>query len=428
MQLISLKKLDQKIKENKSMLRKFIFYLLFYFSFLVFIFGNHVNQLYVSNQLLIKFKFGISQTEMNKVVESLSGIVKKRFYGDSYLILAEFESNLDLVKKILNTKTEVIYTDRNYIISTYRTPNDPLFPQQWGMRQIESTRAWDREIGSRNIIIANIDTGVELNHEDLSFNIWKNPGEICEDGIDNDGNGYIDDCNGWNFFDNNNNVNDTHGHGTETGGVSSAQGDNGIGITGTTWQGNIMVLKFLNGGTGTIEGAIEAWDYASMMRAHISNNSWGCVPTFFCDSQSLLEAAQRSSHLIVGAAGNWRTNINGNPYSPLPHVIAVAASNAQDDLSSFSNYGNQSVHVAAPGENILTTSKDNSYIIREGTSLAAPHVSGLAALLLSRNLNLSNADLKRIIIDTSDRNSFLEGRIIGGRINAYQAVIQAERE
>jgi subtilisin family serine protease len=200
---------------------------------------------------------------------------------------------------------------------------------------------------------------VDVNHPDLQSNIWTNTGETPGNGIDDDGNGYIDDVNGWDFYVNDNDPRDAHGHGTHVAGTIAAVGNNGIGITGVSWSAKIMALRFLDAwGSGTTADAISAIEYASAMGADIINNSWG--NSTYTPSEPLKEAIEASGALVVCAAGNsgWN-NDTLIPHYPSSYqsanIIAVAASDQDDDPAYFSNYGPFSVHVAAPGTNIYST-------------------------------------------------------------------------
>jgi subtilisin family serine protease len=267
---------------------------------------------------------------------------------------------------------DVEYAEPNYIVHAANFPDDPLFGQLWGLHNtrqtggtddadIDAPEAWDISTGSSSIIIAVIDSGVALDHPDLAPNIWTNEGEdypACNDGIDNDGNGYIDDCHGWDFLDDDNDPTDYNGHGTHVAGIIAAAGNNSTGVTGVMWSARIMPLRFLGvTGSGTTAGAISAILYASAKGAHVINNSWGGEGL----SQLLKDAIEASSAVVVCAAGNYGTNIDSpdNSFYPAsfssPNIISVAAVDHNDILAPFSNYGVSSVDVAAPGDKIFSS-------------------------------------------------------------------------
>src|SRR6266568_3634701 len=266
----------------------------------------------------------------------------------------------------------------NFKVSVNRVPNDPQFGALWGLNNIGQTggvagadidapEAWDTTTGSNQVIVAVIDTGIDRTHPDLAPNIWVNPGEIPGNGIDDDGNGYVDDVYGYDFYNRDADPSDDHGHGTHVAGTIGAAGDNGIGVAGVNWNVRLMSVKFIGAdGFGFTSDAIDAVVYATDMGARVMNNSWGGGEY----SQALADAISAAN-----AAG----------------VLFVAATDASDNLASFSNYGPGSVHLGAPGVSIFSTvpaagnpccSDPSGYKYLSGTSMAAPHVSGAAALLL----------------------------------------------
>ncbi|MCD8483436.1 MAG: S8 family serine peptidase [Verrucomicrobia bacterium] len=311
--------------------------------------------------------------------------------------------------------------------------NDPLFGDLWGLHNtgqnggvagadIDATRAWLTQREAAEIIIAVIDTGVDYTHPDIAANMWRNPGEIPGNGLDDDGNGYIDDVFGYDFVNNNGNPMDDHNHGTHCAGTIAAVGDNGIGITGVAWRAQIMALKFLDSrGSGRLSDALLAIEYAYQNGAHIASNSWG-GGGYTQAMQDVIAAANEAGMLFIAAAGNSSSDNDANPTYPanydLPNVIAVAATTRHDTLANFSNFGAETVHLGAPGQAIVSTTINNSYASFSGTSMATPHVSGAAALLLARNPLLSPAQVKEILLNAVDPLPSLAGRVAsGGRLN-----------
>ncbi|WP_442919568.1 S8 family serine peptidase [Methanoculleus sp.] len=252
-----------------------------------------------------------------------------------------------------------------------RTPNDPQFSNLWGLyntgqtingktgtadADIDAPEAWPITTGSRNVIVAVIDSGVMYTHPDLAANIWTNPGEVPDNGVDDDDNGYIDDVYGWDFYDDDNNPGDLNGHGTHCAGTIAAVGNNSLGVAGVMWDAKIMPLRFLGpDGKGDTEDAIRAIKYATMMGADVISCSWGGGGY----SQALADAIAETPALVVCAAGNDALNNDLNPHYPSSYasenILAVAASTNTEQLASFSHFGATSVDVAAPGENILST-------------------------------------------------------------------------
>ncbi len=313
-------------------------------------------------------------------------------------------------------------------------PNDPRFIEQWALdntgqdggtsgADINVIPAWAQTTGSDSVVVAVIDTGVDYNHPDLARNIWTNPGETPDNGVDDDGNGYIDDVHGWNFIRNSNDPMDDNGHGTHCAGVIGAVGNNGIGISGINQNVKIMPLKILGkDGNGDMAGILKAIAYARSMGANVISCSWGGTTR----SEALGDAISQTSVPVICAAGNSGVNTDVIPQYPSgfdsPQIISVTASDASDGIPNYSNYGTSSVDVAAPGDWILSTyptSLGYDYIKMKGTSMATPQVSGLAALILSVNPGLSADQIKQLIVNNVDSKPAFAGKTgSGGRIDA----------
>src|SRR5262249_25048039 len=261
----------------------------------------------------------------------------------------------------------------DYIVSAQVIPNDPSFSSQWGLNNtgqtgggadadIDAPEARDVATRRGNNLVAIIDTGMDLTHPDLRHNLSNKPGEIAGDGIDNDHNGFIDDVHGWNFVSNNNNPNDDNGHGSHVAGIIGAEGNNGIGVTGVNWHVKIMPVKFLDAnGSGSLSNAVLALNYAVNNGAKISNNRWGgggySQPMF-----DPTNTPRAPGHIFVAAAGNASSNNDTTANYPsnynLDNVVAVASTTSTDGLSSFSNYGANTVELGAPGSSIYSTYKN----------------------------------------------------------------------
>lgn len=310
----------------------------------------------------------------------------------------------------------------NYQATIDVVPNDPyysssgawgqLYPDLWGLHKINMEAAWDSTTGSTSVIVAGIDTGVDRNHPDIQSQMWVNANETAGNGVDDDGNGYIDDYFGCNFINMVNNTcqdpMDDHGHGTHTVGTIAATGNNSLGVVGLNWRSKIMALKFLDSsGSGDLSNGVKALAYAADMGARVSSNSWGCD----CASQAIDDAVAYEHNrgmVIAVAAGN--SNADAITFSPADsdYAITVAASDPNDAKASFSNWG-EKIDVAAPGVNILSIRAANNpmctpsrtigtnYCFVSGTSMATPHVAGLAALMLSQNPQLTNEEIRQLI-------------------------------
>jgi subtilisin family serine protease len=384
----------------------------------------------VPGQLVVRFKDGVSKPVIDSVNQLIGGQARSITPADPQLYVIDLPQGMDSVSalKIYRNLASVAYAEENFIYEAVAIPNDPLFPQLWGLMRISGPDAWDITTGDPSIVIADTDTGADYHHVDLAANVWVNQGEICDNGIDDDNNGYIDDCFGWDFFNNNNNPIDTAGHGSNTAGIMGAVGNNGIGVTGVMWNAQIMVLKMGNG-SFPLTAIIPAIDYAWQNGARIINASWGSRSP----STSIRDAIQRANDagvLFVTAAGNNGTNNDLIPFYPanydIPNIISVANTTSADVLrtgTTPSNWGPNTVHLAAPGTNILSTYPGNRYVPYVGTSQAAPHVAGTAGLILSVNPFLGIEDVKNIILSSVDPIPALSDKVItGGRLNANAAL------
>ena len=367
------------------------------------------------------------------------GKVKHRF--DIIPAIAAEVDETDL--KRLEKAPKVKYIEPDYAVQGMLTPDDPRYSDLWGLNNIGQTggvtdadidapEAWDVSIGSSNVVVAVIDSGVDYNHADLKANMWINTGEEPGDGKDNDGNGYIDDIYGYDFYNNDANPMDDHSHGTHCSGTIAAVGDNGIGVVGVNWTAKIMALKFLSSSnSGYVSGAVAAIQYVTNMKNRGVNviamsNSWG-TSSYSISLKNALASADAAGVLCVAAAGNYSRNNDTSPFYPasydLPGVISVSATSNNDSLASFSSYGPTSVDLAAPGVSILSTTPGGGYGYKSGTSMATPHVAGAAALIKARFPGLTYMGVKDSILGSVDYKANLEGKTLtGGRLNIRNAL------
>ena len=400
---------------------------------------------------------GISSTIKKKRSKKMTPQAEKKFESLSRIYRAKLKQGTDVLKAVADYQKNpnVEYAEPNYIYHITSTPNDPYFNQLWGLHNtgqnggtpdtdIDAPEAWEINKGNKNIIVAVIDSGVDYTHQDLAANMWTNPGEIPGNGIDDDGNGYVDDVYGIDAKNSDSDPMDDLGHGTHVSGTIGAVGNNSKGVVGVNWDVSIMALKFLGSDNwGYSSDAVECIYYAIYNGAHIMSNSW-IGDTFSKSLKEAIDSAENAGILFVAAAGNSGVNIDSSPVYPAGYdnenIIAVAATDRNDNLASFSNYGTVSVDVAAPGVNIYSTvynpNQKNTYESWSGTSMATPHVSGLAALIIAEywynyNLNgdidppgnISYIDVKESILQAVDPLPGLSGRIAtGGRINAYSSL------
>lgn len=389
--------------------------------------------------ILVKFNNNVQSKAVRNVFKAAGAEPVESFSLVDGLTLAQVAPGQTLESAILALQSDpsVAYAEPNFIVTSFATPNDPSFPRQYGLHNtgqtaglndadIDAPEAWDLSTGT-NSIIAVIDTGVDYNHPDLASNIWTNPGEIANNGVDDDGNGLIDDTRGWDFANNDNNPMDDNRHGTHVAGIIAARGNNAVGVTGVNWSARIMPLKFLTAtGSGTTASAIRSLQYAVRMGAKISNNSWGGGAR----SQALFDAisaANTAGHLFVAAAGNAGVNTDTTPSYPasfdLPNIVSVTATDSSNRLPAFANTGPLSVDLSAPGVAILSTTPNNAYASLSGTSMAAPFASGVAGLVLAANPTLTMPALKAALLNSVDPVAGLAGRVLsGGKINAFNAL------
>ncbi len=356
------------------------------------------------------------------------------------------EESLTTISKNLMDSGLFEYVEPDYIYTTQQVPTDSAYTdgRLWGIRNIgrdggtvgidvNATAAWNLTTGSPDIVVAVIDTGIRYTHQDLAGNMWTNPGEIAGNGIDDDGNGYVDDVYGINAITGSGDPMDDNNHGTHCAGTIAATANDAGQIVGVAYNVRLMACKFLSGGgSGSSSDAIECIDYATRMGAHITSNSWGGGGF----SQAMFEAIQAANEagsLFVAAAGNSSRNTDSGGYYPqgynVPNVMSVAAIDRSGNLASFSNYGRTSVDVGAPGVAVLssTAGSNSSYGTFSGTSMATPHVSGVAALVMSRSPNLTPVEVKEQIMSNTVPLASLNGRTVtGGMVDAFLAVSGGE--
>lgn len=392
----------------------------------------------VPGEYIVKMRegFAVNKASARALSNILGSQVKSTI--PSFNMVVVKRAPIETTKSVVNILSEnpgVEYVEPNYIYHASRTPNDPLLGRLWGMNNtttagvdVDALRAWDIETGNPNLVVAVVDTGVDYTHPDLAGNIWTNEAEANGvTGVDDDGNGVIDDIHGFNAITGTGDPLDDHGHGSHCSGTIGAKGDDGKGIVGVNWNVKIMGAKFLSkDGSGSTEGAIKAIDYANKMGAKVLSNSWGGGGF----SQALLEAIQRtnaSGAVFVAAAGNESNNNDANASYPasydVPNIISVAAIDNKGRMASFSNYGKTKVHVAAPGVDIMSSTPGGKYDTWSGTSMATPHVSGIAALLISHEPNITNVEVKQRIMETARKAASLRNKVASAGIaTAYGAL------
>lgn len=310
---------------------------------------------------------------------------------------------VEAVKK-LSVSPYIIYAEPDYLEEMHLISNDPLYKYLWGVQKINTPLAWNYTTGSSEVVVGVIDTGIDYNHQDIRDNMWISPNEKL--------------FYGWNFADNNDNSIDTDGHGSHVAGTIGAVGNNGIGITGVCWNVRVASLKF----GLDIASAIAAINFANSFNIQILNASWGGRAY----SYSLKYAIDHYNGLFIASAGNNGTDNDIEPIYPASYdsdnIISVAATDPYDTLARFSNYGIESVDIAAPGTDILSLDLDGEYSPLNGTSMAAPHVAGAAALLKAYLPSISTSSLKNIILSSVNKSHDLEGKIFTGGLLDVKAM------
>ncbi len=413
---------------------------------------------YKPGEMLVRFANPDASTqEKSDILDSIFGCsctsTLKEYSIVPGLALVELPSGttVEEARVLFAQSAGILYSGPNYKVEATVVPNDSMFSALWGLdntgqaggtigADIDAPEAWDLHTGSSNIVVAVTDTGVDYTHPDLVANRWVNTGEIPGNLLDDDGNGYVDDVYGYDFFNEDADPMDDNGHGTHVSGTIGAVGNNNMGVTGVCWTVKIMALKMLNaGGGGYLDDSISAVQYAVNKGAKVINASWGGYISQG-DSQGLYDAiaaARDAGVLFVAGAGN--DNVNNDtavpPFNPasydLANVISVMASTNTDAKAYYSNYGLTSVDIGAPGgdgypygpEDILSTVPDSGYDFMSGTSMASPHVAGACALLLSADPCMVYTEVKQFLLDYSDPLPSMTGRCVsGGRLNLFNAV------
>ncbi len=356
-------------------------------------------------------------SDFGKLSRRLGVQVVDRIRSNMVLVRESNHAAKNISEK-LREKTLVARVEPNYIYKISKIANDPDFAKTWGL----SNSGGLDEAGTLGI------AGVDFGHPDLQSQAWTNVRELNGlPGVDDDGNGFIDDVHGYNFADGTPDSSDDNGHGTHCSGTIGAKGGDGQGLVGVNWDVSIMALKFLKAsGSGSLANAIKAIDYARLNGAKIISNSWGSAVKSDL-LKTAIEDANRAGILFVVAAGNESSDNDTAPYFPssygVDNILSVAAINNRGLLAPFSNYGLKTVHVAAPGVKIVSSVLKNGYEAYSGTSMATPHVAGIAALLLAQFPSMNAADLKKRILESARPLATLHGRIAsGGLADAYYAL------
>jgi thermitase len=414
-------------------------------------------------EVLVKFRPNVNLTEIKKIIARNNDRIEDILQQEKGWVSIDDLDNQDMEKvaaQYAQMSDYVEYAQPNYEIrlddptsyspsenlprspiSNDPLPNDPMFNEQWALNNsgqnggkanadVRAIEAWKKIQGSKEVVVAVLDSGVDYTHTYLATNMWIRPDNLPQ--YKDDELGTFNDLNGFNAADNLSDPMDDNGHGTHCAGIIGAEGNNDEGIAGINWKVEIMPLKFMGrGGFGTTKDAIEAINYAidrkqNGVNVRVINASWGSTMRSKA-LEDAIRAAGEAGILFVAAAGNDGTSNDRSPHYPsnydLPNVISVAALDRNDNLASFSNFGAKTVHVAAPGKDILSTWLGDNYREASGTSMATPYVAGVAALILSSEPKLSVEKLRERVLKSVDKLDSLNGKVeSGGRINAAKAL------
>ena len=412
-------------------------------------------------EVLVRFKPGVGLDKIRTIASANNDVVSDEI--ESVEGLTEIndldDADAETVASKYAAMTDVVYAEPNFRIelidpplaarrqdlldrqTASNLPNDPQFGDQWAHNNIgqeggkkradiDSLRAWQIQKGSEKVVVAVLDSGVDYTHEDLRNNMWIRPENIPA--YSDDELGTYNDLNGFNGTDKIADPMDDNGHGTHCAGIIGAEGNNGTGIAGINWKVKIMPLKFLGrGGFGNTDDAIEAINYAidrkkKGVNIRVISASWGSTSKSRA-LEDTIRAAGDAGILFVAAAGNDGSDNDGRPHYPsnydLPNVISVAALDRDDQLATFSNFGVKTVHVAAPGKDILSTWLNDEYREASGTSMATPYVSGVAALIIANEPTITLVRLRERLLKSVDKIDALNGKVAsGGRICAANAL------
>jgi subtilisin family serine protease len=416
-----------------------------------------------SSELLVRFRAGTPATRSAaanraaggatvKTLSVVDGLQLVRVTGPRDRAVARYQANPDVVYATPNQVWSIDDADSGASVDA--TPNDPSFLSQWALENtgqtggvtdadIDAATSWNATRGSRSVVVGLVDTGVQLDHPDLQANIWSNTAECSgTPGVDDDSNGYVDDCHGIDTINGDSDPSDDFGHGVHTAGTIGAVGNNGVGVTGVNWKVSILPCKSHDAdGLATAASVIECLQYVHAIKQRgenivaTSNSYGGCTEACGFDPalRDAIAAQLDDGTLFVASAGNDNANNDTAPQFPasyyLPNVLSVEATTDHDARASFSNYGLRSVHIGAPGQSVLSTYLHGSYASLSGTSMAAPHVAGLAALLKAQDQTRDWRALRNLILTGGDPVVGLAGKTVTGRrLNAANAVNCTDRK
>jgi subtilisin family serine protease len=404
----------------------------------------------VPGQLLVRFRDGTSSSSIAFAHSTVGAQVLQTFTIEPNLQLVSIPPAVgdQAAADTYRLDPNVLYVQPNYVYRIDNTPNDPMYPNMWNLNNtgqgggtvdadVDAPEAWDKVTGSKTVAVGDIDTGIDYTHDDLKAEAKPNPAE-CNGvpGVDDDHNGYIDDCHGIDTINGDSDPMDDNGHGTHTAGTIGAVGNNSLGVVGINWNITIVACKSHDSsGNGTSASIIGCYQYMEAEKAVgvnviATNNSYGGCPEACGYDQATYNAIKHNMKkgiLFVASAGNDNSNNDTTPKYPatyfLPNVVSVAATDRNDARASFSNYGLRTVMLGAPGVSVLSTYKGNTYASLSGTSMSGPHVAGTAGLLKAENPKWNWKKIRNRILSSTDAKPSMSGKTVtGGRLNVNNAV------
>jgi subtilisin family serine protease len=388
-----------------------------------------------SGALIVGFTTSLSHDGRENAVRNAGGTVDRDLRAIRALSVRPRRGvALAALRRALERASGVRYVEPDFELVASAEPDDPLYAAQYAFSQpsdhdIDAPEGWDVTRSCSKVAV--IDSGTDVDHPDLAANLWKNTEEKKNNGKDDDKNGYVDDYYGVDLDDGRGSGVDENGHGTHVAGIIGAVGDNGFGVAGICWKASVMSVRFMDArGRGSTSAAVEGIEYAIREGARILNCSFGSSSK----SEALQDAVQYAKSkgaLLVVAAGNDGEDIDREPTYPASfgdgNIVSVAASTADDGLATFSNFGDDDVDLAAPGEGILSTYPNDSYRSLDGTSMAAPYVAGAAGLLKKRNPDATYEEIRAALRKKVDKPPALNGKVVyDGRLNVTRALAAIE--